>query len=86
MVGKSSSKKLHELNINTGEDLAKADIANFLYMNLRYYDGLETAYVNLDLKLSELQSEADKREGIIDVLKESAVSMANDEICAIWTV
>ena len=55
-------------------------------MNLRYYDGLETAYVNLDLKLSELQSEADKREGIIDILKESAVSMANDEICAIWTV
>ena len=26
MVGKSSSKKLHELNINTVEDLAKADI------------------------------------------------------------
>ena len=72
--------------MNIFEDLAKADIANFLYMNLRYYDGLETAYVNLDLKLSELQSEADKREGIIDVLKESAVSLANDEICAIWTV
>ena len=86
LVEHKSINTISPTKMNIFEDLAKADIANFLYMNLRYYDGLETAYVNLDLKLSELQSEADKREGIIDVLKESAVTTANDECPIIWTV
>ena len=86
LVEHKSINTISPTKMNIFEDLAKADIANFLYMNLRYYDGLETAYVNLDLKLSELQSEADKREGIIDVLKESAVTTANDECPIIWSV
>lgn len=72
--------------METFEALAQADVARYLYMNLRYVDGLETAYVNLDLKLSELQTEADKRDGIIDTLKESYVSTSNDNIPYIWTV
>lgn len=68
------------------ESLAQADIAKFLYMNLRYYDGLETVYMNIDLKLSELQSEGDKRESIIEEIKNSYVSTSNDNIPYIMTV
>lgn len=66
--------------------LAQADIAKFLYMNLRYYDGFETAYVNIDLKLSELQDEANKRDDVINFIKESYVSTSNDNIPYIWSV
>lgn len=72
--------------MNTFEELAQADIARFLYMNLRYYDGFETAYVSIDLKLSELNDEANKRENIVEKLENSYVSMSNDTCPAIWTV
>src|SRR5574344_1211371 len=62
------------------ESLAQADVAKFLYMNLRNYDGLETVYVNIDLKLSELEQEAGKRDNVIDELKNSYVSASNDNI------
>lgn len=68
------------------EALAQADIAKFLYMNLRYYDGLETAYVNIDLKLSELQDEANKRENVIEKLQESYCSTSNSNIPYIFTI
>lgn len=72
--------------METFEDLAQADIANYLYKNLRYFDGLETAYISIDLKLSELQDEANKRDNVIDTLKDSYVSTSNSNIPYIWTV
>lgn len=72
--------------METFEALAQADIARFLYMNLRYYDNLETIYLNIDLKLSELQEEANKREEIINTIKESYVSTSNDNIPYIMTI
>lgn len=63
--------------MNTFEALAQADIANFLYNNLKYYDGLETIYANIDLKLSELQSEGSKRDQVIDEIKNAYVSTSN---------
>ena len=72
--------------METFEGLAQADIARFLWMNLRYYDNLETIYVNIDIKLSELQEEASKRDQIIDDIKNAYVSPANDNIPYIWTV
>lgn len=68
------------------EELAQADVANFLYENLKYYEGFETAYINIDLKLSELQDEGNKRENVIEKLKESYVSTSNDNIPYIMTV
>lgn len=68
------------------ESLAMADIAKFLYMNLRYYDNFETAYINIDLKLSELNDEANKRDNVIDDIKNSYVSTSNDNIPYIWTI
>jgi hypothetical protein len=68
------------------ESLAQADVANYLYMNLRYFDNFETAYVNIDLKLSELADAASKRESIIDELKNSYVSTSNMECPIVWSV
>ena len=68
------------------EDLAQSDIANFLWKNLRYYDGLDTIYVNIDLKLSELQEEAQKRDQLMETLRESYVSSANDAASLIWSI
>ena len=40
-------------------------------------DGLETIYAQIDLKLDRLREEANKRDGIIDELKNAYVSYAN---------
>ena len=71
--------------MNIFENLCQADIANFLWKNLRYYDGLDTIYINIDLKLSELQDEASKRDQIIEQLDEANVSSSNDAAPLIWT-
>ena len=68
------------------ESLAMADVAGYLYQNLKYFDGLDTAFVNIDLKLSELNDYANKRENIVDELKNSYVSTSNDQCPIIWTV
>ena len=72
--------------MDTFDDLAQADVARFLWMNLRYFDNLETIYVNIDLKLNELEQEASKREQVLDTLKNSYVSASNDAIPYILTV
>jgi hypothetical protein len=68
------------------ERLATADIAKLLYGQLKYVDGLETAYVQLDLKIQDLQEEAQRREDVINELKESYVSTSNDNIPYIWSI
>ena len=55
----------------------EADVAKYLYENLKYYDGLETVYANMDLKLSDLENEAGKRDDIVEKLEEAHVSAAN---------
>lgn len=72
--------------METFEALAQADIANYLYKELKYYDGLQTVYATIDLKLSDLEQEASKREEIINILKESYVSTSNKNQPYIWTV
>lgn len=72
--------------METVESLAQADIANFLWKNLRYYDGLETVYLNIDLKLSELESEAQKRSDVIEEIKNSYVTASNENIPYMITI
>lgn len=86
LVEHRSLNTISPTKMSAFEALAQADVAKFLYMNLRYYDGLDTAYINIDLKLSELNEEAGKRDNIIEELKNSYVSPANDNIPYIWTV
>lgn len=68
------------------EELAKADVARFLYNELKYYDGLETVYASIDIKLSDLQDAASRREDVIEKLKESYVSASNDNQPIMFTV
>lgn len=72
--------------METFEELAQADIASFLYENLKYYDGLETVYTNIDLKMNDLESKASKREDIVQRLDESHVSAANAHQPLMFTV
>lgn len=86
LVQHCSLSTISPTKMETFEELAQADVANFLYKNLRYFDNFETAYVNIDLKLSELQDEGNKREEIVKKIEDSYVSSSNDNIPYIWTV
>ena len=68
------------------EQLCQADIAAFLSSNLRYWEGLETVFTTIDLKLSYLESEAGKRDNIVEYLEQSYVSAGNKAIPLIMTV
>lgn len=58
------------------EQLAKSDVATLL-CNLKYYDGFETIFATVDLKISDLESESSKRDDIISKLDEAHVSYSN---------
>lgn len=60
------------------ENLATSDVANFLVAYLQHYDGLETVFANVDLKLSYIENWAGRREDFIGQLKEGYVNPAND--------
>ena len=68
------------------EELAFCDIANFLYQELKYYDGLETVYANIDLKLDELAKWAEHREEVVNTLDEAHVSASNPSCPVMLTV
>ena len=72
--------------METFEELAEADVAKFLYENLKYYDGIETVYANIDLKLNDLESKASRREEIVSRLDEQHVSAANTHQPLMFTV
>lgn len=72
--------------METFEALAQADIAQFLYRYLKYYDQLQTVYATIDLKLQDLETEANKRDEVINYIKESYVSASNHNQPLMWTV
>lgn len=63
--------------METFEELAIADVAIFLYNELKYFDQVETVFANSNLRLDELAEKGNKREEVINTLKESYVSAAN---------
>ena len=63
--------------MNVFESLAMAYIADFLYKNLQHYDGLETVYATIDLKISELSNVGGTYDQIIERLEQSYVSASN---------
>lgn len=72
--------------METFEDLAEADVARFLYQNLKYYDGLETVYASIDMKISELETIAGKRDDIVVKLDDAHVSAANAHQPLMFTI
>ena len=72
--------------METFEQLAQADIAQFLYRYLKYYDQLQTVYATIDLKLQDLETEAAKRDEVINYIKDSYVSASNANQPIMWTI
>lgn len=72
--------------METFEQLAEADVARFLYENLKYYEGIETVHASIDMKMSELENKASKRDDIVQQLEDAHVSFANDGQPMIFTV
>ena len=70
----------------TFESLAIADVAGYLYRNLKYFDGIETVYANIDLKLNELEERMSRRDDIVEILKESSVSASNPSVPVMLTI
>ena len=68
------------------EKLVYADVANFLFQNLKYYDGLETIYASIELKLDDLQRWAETRDDIIQILDDAHVSASNDACPVMITI
>lgn len=84
----------HSLNLMTiaptkmemFEQLAEADVARYIYEYLKYFEGIEGNGGSFDLKLSELESKASKREDLVTELKESYISFANKNQPMIFTI
>lgn len=68
------------------ENLATADVANFLVAYLAHYDGLETVFANVDLKLDRLDQWAQKRDDIIQQIRDGYVNPANKNQPIMYTV
>lgn len=68
------------------EELAKADVAEFLSKNLKYWDQMETVFATVDLKLQDLDEAANRRSELIDKLEQNFVSAANDSMPLMITV
>lgn len=85
---------VHPINLTTisptqmtiFEDLCAADIAHWLYHELKYYDQLETVYSNIDIKLDHLASIADRRDDIISRLEDGHTTTANANAPYILTI
>lgn len=60
------------------ERLAIADVATFLFHQLKYYDGTDTGFVTVDLKLNIIEEWANKRDDIVRELDENHVTTANE--------
>lgn len=68
------------------EQLAQADVATFLYQQLKYYSEMDTVFMQLDLKLETLAEWMNKRDDIVKTLDEYHVSTANENQSMIITV
>lgn len=86
LVQHSNLATISPTKMETFEALAQADVANLLFMNLRYFDNLDTIFVNVDMKLSDIEQQASRRTEIIEEIKQSYVSASNDNIPYIMTV
>lgn len=72
--------------MNIFEQLCMADVATHLYNNLKFYDGQDSGYGQIDLKMDLIESWMNKKDEIMDKLNESSVSAANPACPIMWTI
>ena len=70
-------KTIYPTQMETFERLATADVATFLFEQLKMYDQLETVFANVDLKLSSLEEKARDRQTVVELMEQNYVSAAN---------
>lgn len=63
--------------MDTFESLAMADVAGFLYNKLKLFQDLQTVFASVNIRIEDLQEQYQKREEIMNYIKESYVSAAN---------
>ena len=68
------------------EKLACCDVAKYLIGELKYFDGYDTNYGQIDLKLDDLREEANKRESLLDEFDVQYVNPANKYQPIIMTI
>lgn len=68
------------------EKLACCDVAKYLIGELKYFDGYDTNYGQIDLKLDDLREEANKRESLLDEFDAQYVNPANKYQPIIMTI
>lgn len=72
--------------METFEKLAITDIKIFLYEGLKHFDGLETVFANVDLKISDWSSADTDRDALVEKFNEQYVSAANFNQPFMYTV
>jgi len=72
--------------METFEALAQADTAIFLYEYLKHYEGVDTVFASTDLKLSEIQEKANRRDDIVQKLEDNYVGAANKNQPVMYTI
>lgn len=72
--------------METFENLATADVANFLYQELKYYQNLQSVFGDVDIKLDDISNIASTREQVIETLKEGYISAANSNQPLMYTI
>lgn len=72
--------------METFEALAQADIATFLYESLKYYDDLETVFGPTNMRLDTLAEKANRREEVINDMKDGYISAGNDGQPIMYTI
>lgn len=82
----SNLMTIEPTKMETFERLATADVALWLYEYLKHFDGIETVFANIDLKLSSLEQQASRREEIVQFLQENYVNPANSNQPIMYTV
>ena len=68
------------------ERLAIADVAVYLFEYLKFYDGLQTLFADVDLKLSTIEAKANERPDIVQKLEDSYVSASNENQPLMFTI
>lgn len=79
-------KTIGEGKMEIFEELAVADVATFLYNKLKMFDGLQLTSTNIDLKLSDLNEAARKRQELIETFRNAMTSAANKSTPAFITI
>lgn len=87
LVEHNSMATISPTKMEVFETIAEGDVCNFLYQELLTWNDMETVYVTVSIKqMEKLQQKADKRDDMVEKIKEDFVSAANESVPIIWTI